>query len=376
MSFVSTASFLDTETVFTAVSPARVSPRSSAAWNVTSTSDPRTDAGWDRLVASHPSANVFHTSAWANVLAKTYGHRPVYLRCSQFDRLAALVPMMEVRSPLTGVRGVCVPFADFCEPLLFGAADPSRVCDAIAKVARSRRWEYAEIRGDTSEDSSFAGKATFLAHILDLRQGLDACAHAFSSSVRRAIRKAERSDLEVDASSTLESMRDFYQLHARTRRRLGLPPQPFAFFQHIQREIIDRGLGLTVVATRESKPIAGAVFLKLQNRALYKFGASDERAQEFRASNLVIWHGIKRLMESGVDSLHFGRTSPGDEGLRRFKLGWGAREEVLNYHRFRTRSNRWAPAHRGALSLPRAVCSRMPIALNRILGAAIYPHLD
>jgi lipid II:glycine glycyltransferase (peptidoglycan interpeptide bridge formation enzyme) len=226
------------------------------------------------------------------------------------------------------------------------------------------------------DSSRTAADPTFLTHILDLRDGADACWHRFSSPVRRAIRKAERSGLQIDTSSTIESMRDFYRLHTRTRRRHGLPPQPFEFFEQIQREIIDRGLGLTVVASKSSTPISAAVFFRIGERALYKFGASDERHQEFRPANLVIWQGIRHLTQSGAASLHFGRTSPGDEGLRRFKLGWGAREVPLDNHQFRPDSNQWTPVHHRSLTLPKFAFSVFPTPLNRLLGAALYRHLD
>src|SRR5437899_6057879 len=80
--------------------------------------DPVNDPGWDHVVALHRDASCFHTSAWAKVLHQSYSHRPFYLHFSCGRRLAALLPLMEVRSPLTGRRGVCLPFSDACEPLM------------------------------------------------------------------------------------------------------------------------------------------------------------------------------------------------------------------------------------------------------------------
>src|SRR5256886_8339124 len=81
--------------------------------------DPINDPGWDHVVALHRDAGCFHTSAWAKVLHKTYNHQPFYLQFSGRHRLAAMIPLMEVRSLFTGCRGVCLPFSDACEPLIF-----------------------------------------------------------------------------------------------------------------------------------------------------------------------------------------------------------------------------------------------------------------
>ena len=74
--------------------------------------DPLHEPAWNHVAALHRDAGCFHTSAWARVLHQTYKHRPFYLHFSCGGRLAALVPLMEVRSPFTGRRGVCLPFSD------------------------------------------------------------------------------------------------------------------------------------------------------------------------------------------------------------------------------------------------------------------------
>src|SRR6202035_1144695 len=140
--------------------------------------------------------------------------------------------------------------------------------------------------------------------------------------------------LTVEVNKTGEGMKDFYRLHARTRRRHGLPPQPFSFFTNIQKEIIEGGLGFIVLAKYYATPVAAAVFLHSGEKGLFKFGASDERAQLLRGNNFVMWEGIKHLISKGLKSVHFGRTSMNNSGLRQFKLSWGTEEEVIEYFRF------------------------------------------
>ena len=112
------------------------------------TVDPLENGEWDSLLPPFPDATAFHTSAWARVLARTYGHKPLYLRFDRAGQPVALVPLMEVRSALTGRRGVCLPFTDCCAPLI----DDSRFEDAIAakliEIAADRNWKYAELRGN------------------------------------------------------------------------------------------------------------------------------------------------------------------------------------------------------------------------------------
>ncbi len=86
-----------------------------------------------------------------------------------------------------------------------------------------------------------------------------------------------------------------------------------------------------VIARLQSVPVAGAVFFKFGRKGLFKFGASDRSLQRLRANDLVMWSAIEELVRQGAESLHFGRTSICNEGLRRFKLGWGAEEDRIHY---------------------------------------------
>src|SRR5206468_5936890 len=159
--------------------------------------DPLHEPAWDHVTALHRDAGCFHTTAWARVLHQTYKHRPFYLQFLHGRTLAALVPLMEVRSPFTGRRGVCLPFSDACEPLIFDPDATTLVADQLVRFARGRRWRYLEIRGVKSLRLAASPVAQFYGHTLDLLSGTEELITSFSSPVRRAIRKAERSGVSA-----------------------------------------------------------------------------------------------------------------------------------------------------------------------------------
>jgi lipid II:glycine glycyltransferase (peptidoglycan interpeptide bridge formation enzyme) len=283
---------------------------------------------------------------------------------------------MEVASPFTGRRGVSMPFSDFCAPLVFDGWGQESLMERLLELGRERKWRYFELRGGRETLPTPAAAEKYYGHKLDLSIGMEELFARFQSPVRRAIRKAEKSGLAVEATKTRKAMVDFYGLHVRTRRRHGLPPQPLTFFLNIHEAIIKTGLGFIVLAQRETKPIAAAVFLHSGATALYKYGASDERIQEFRGNNLVMWEGIRRLAGQGLKTLHFGRTSIENDSLRRFKLSWGTKEEIIEYFRFAFRPNMWVNSCRNASQFDNRLFRRLPLVVNRVAGGLIYPHLD
>jgi Acetyltransferase (GNAT) domain len=338
--------------------------------------NPVHEPAWDHVIALHRDACCFHTSAWAKVLHQTYGHKPFYLQFSRGRRLAALVPVMEVCSPFTGRRGVCLPFSDSCEPLVFDPEAIGPVRGELLRFAHERRWKYVEIRGSKSFPLASSSTARFYGHRLDLRSGAEEVVGRFASPVRRAIRKAVRSGVSAAVVRNREAVGEFYRLHVQTRRRHGLPPQPASFFLNIYEHIVKAGLGFIVLAHHGSRPIAAAVFFRFGKNALYKYGASDKKFQELRANNLVMWQAIQFLARNGAEKLHFGRTECQNDGLRRFKLSWGTEEEIIDYFRVDPLGRKClvaAPSHSG---FHKEVFARLPLAVNRLAGSMIYPHLD
>lgn len=338
--------------------------------------DPLAGDTWDEIVTAHADHSVFHRSAWARVLAETYGHQPHYLEISSSGRRVALIPLMEVASWVTGRRGVSLPFSDFAGPLWIDRQQSSRVYKALLKLAAKQKWKHLEIRGDCAMPHEITPFRSYESHHLDLRPGTETITRNLEASVRRAIRKAENRGIRASADNSSDAINTFYDLHSRTRRRHGLPPQPAGFFRAIFKHLIEKGLGTVILAKLGDTAVAGAVFLQYGNRAIYKFGASDTEHWPSRPNHAVMWKAIRTLVETGCDELQFGRTASNDQGLLRFKRSWGAQSKPVSYFRHDCRTHVWLSAgHQPAESHP-LIFGNLPIACNRIAGRVIYPHLD
>ena len=339
--------------------------------------DPLGYRGWDALLASHPGRSFFHGTAWARVLHDTYGHRPCYFCRFEGDELAELLPVMEVSSLWTGRRGVSLPFSDFCEPLSRTGGGAPALYEAALAHGREQGWRYLERRGGIPEGTGGTPSLAFYGHVIDLEARVDALFDRLEGAVRRGIRKAEGAGLRVEFGADQSAMCAFYALHCLTRRRHGLPPQPFRFFQNIVRQVLSQGQGFIVLARVADRPIAAAVFFHGGRQAIYKFGASDRAFQQLRPNNLLMWEAIKRCSAGGFSSLHLGRTSLANEGLRRFKMAFGAREEKMNYFKYDFVAQRYVTdVDRATGSWVNGVFRRLPPPLLRLAGRVLYPHLS
>ncbi len=336
--------------------------------------NPARQPEWDSLLAAHPHSSFFHSAAWAEVLSATYGFAPHYFTIQSAGALQSLLPLMEVNSWLTGRRGVSLPSTDDCEPFYSGDEAFKNVFQTVTDLGRARGWKYVEFRGGRKLFGDAPASVVFYGHELDLTGDEEQLSGRVDNAVRRAIRKAEKTGVTVEVLDTFAAVEQFYSLLCQTRKKHGMPPQPFAFFRNIHKHIVSRKLGVVILARFEGRPVAGAVYFRLGRRAIYKYGASDEAFQNLRGNNLVMWEAIKWHARQGCHSLHLGRTSLTNEGLRRFKLGWGAAEQRIEYVKYDLRQQCFVTDRDEASGWHNRFFNRMPIFVSRLVGASLYRH--
>ena len=330
---------------------------------------------WNESLRSLPGYSFFHTSSWTEALHRSYGYKPFYFTISEGGALSALLPCMDINSALTGKRGVSLPFTDYCEPLVSGAAQFQELFAAAIAFGKRQSWKYLEFRGGETFLKSEQPSEWHYGHTLDLTAGPRKIFAGLRDSNRRNIRKAEKESIDVTLHATPDALKAFCRLNAITRREHGLPPQPRRFFQCVYDHILAKDMGFIVLASFRGAPIAANVYFCFGDQILYKYGASDRAFQHLRASNLVMWEAIKWGCDRGYRSLCFGRTEPDNEGLRQFKAGWGARERLIKYYRFDLQKGAFIKTPMIINPLYRKIFSKLPIPALNMLGSILYRHM-
>ena len=336
--------------------------------------NPTQDANWDRLLALHPGRSFFHKAAWAKVLEEAYGFVPSYFTVVRNGEVQSMLPIMEVDSRLTGRRGVALPFTDDCEPLCSDDKSSGELVKSVMAFGRSRGWKYLEFKGGRKLLNGSPASLLYYGHRLNLVEDEDLMFSRLASSVRRAIRKAKKSGLTVEISNGLDAMRVFHGLQCETRKKHGLPPQSFDFFRNIQQHVLSQNLGVTVVARHQGRPVAAAIHFHDGPLAVYKYGASNRTFQHLRGNNLVMWEAIKWHARNGSTVLDLGRASLGNQGLRRFKLGWGAEERLIEYFKYDLRGNRFITDTDESSGWHNRLFKALPSVISRAIGAVLYRH--
>jgi CelD/BcsL family acetyltransferase involved in cellulose biosynthesis len=286
------------------------------------------DARWVEFVESRPEAMLFHHPAWAGLLSDCYGFRAMAVALD--DRggtITAGMPVIEVGRPFGRPRWVSLPFTDHCPPLGERTADLVR---GLAELERFRALAGIEVRAPLPGEAIVRQNAAHVRHELALTPGADRIWNGLFKNHRRNVRIAERAGVRI-VRGPASDIEVFYQLHLRTRRRLGVPIQPRRFFRLLRERILEPGLGFVLTAYSGETPVASAVFGSHNGAVIYKYSARDERFAKLDANYLLLWSAIRNASESGSRTFDLGRSDLDQPLLRGFKDGWGAREELLGY---------------------------------------------
>jgi hypothetical protein len=226
--------------------------------------------------------------------------------------------------------------------LASGGLRPSDVKLVLADLLKTRSSSiWIKANHDRSEiwEKGLVPEAKILwrrVEVVDLEGGYERVRQRFHSSARRAIRKAERSDVSVECDTSGRCVSTFYDLYLSwTKRRAeetGLPAwlttrlarrrQPLRNFK-----IIAAALGENCriwVARYRGEAVASIITLVFGQHAVYWSGYSDKAlAGPIRANNLLQGLAIQDACEAGCRYYSMGESG-GVGPLIQFKQTFGA----------------------------------------------------
>ena len=329
------------------------------------------DERWTRFVERAPGALPFHHPSWARLLADCYGYRPFALVLQDGDGVAVGIPVIEIRTVLGRRRWISLPFTDYLPPLARSEHLVPLLVSEMGAARQAQRISQVEIRAAVTDLAARPQPSGFL-HVLRLAPDPAKVFRTFHrSQVQQRIGKAERDGVTVQrASSKVDLTQTFYELHLETRHRLGVPIQPRRYFDLLWERIVKPGHGFVLLAYWKAMPIAAAVFLAWNGTVTYKYSASRQEFWRLRPNNLIIWNGIRWGCENGFHTFDFGRTEPGNEGLRSFKSGWGTSEQPLTYSLLAGTTPTQAITR--AAEMLRRPIQTMPAWFCRLIGELAY----
>jgi lipid II:glycine glycyltransferase (peptidoglycan interpeptide bridge formation enzyme) len=334
---------------------------------------------WDDFVTQHPLGTVYHFSAWQDVIKKTYGYQALYhLLVDDNSNLQAAISSLLVKSRLTGNRIISYPFSDNCDPLVGNSEELDVLLGAIKKSKAESNANFIEVRFGRAHEfiNNFHVSREYFNHLLPLDRTPEELFQSFHKScIQRGIKKALKQRLEIITGENEHDLKAFYRLHIMTRKKHGVPIQPFRFFKNLWNVLAPRDMLTLLLARHQDRFIASIIVLWFKGMGHYKYGASDDGFLHLRANQLLLWEAIRQAQEKGCSCFDLGRASVANKELNQYKGRWGTIKAPLYYLR--------APQGQkvGALmesskehAFVKGMMKRMPVPLIRMSGELFYKH--
>jgi hypothetical protein len=276
---------------------------------------------------------------------------------------------------------VCLPGAQACDPLVSNQHEYDQLVAFALDFMQRHHTKSLELR--TSQhfrlDSRKFGREMkeYSCFILNLDRDLQALESSLKKdSIRRRIKKASASGLQLVLGESLNDVKYFYRLYLHLRKNLGLLPQPYLFFSNMF-IIMSKYKKIDILHAKYNNQIVSSlIILKYKDTVHYEFGASRLDMMHLGISPFLLWEAIKKAKHDGYKRFDFGRTSDDNTSLVQFKLKWGTTCEALPYY-FIPGLGNMATIRRKSLSkamMSYAIHSSPPV-LCQLMGRTLYKHL-
>jgi len=325
------------------------------------------------FIQTNPKANIFHHPSWMELIRECYGYSPSIVVLADGDgSLRAGLPFMKVNSPITGRRWVSLPFSDYCNPLYRDEVALEELTCQLIPIFRSSSLKKMEIRWCLPQQLGIEQLSEFVLHTIKLDPDPMQVSKHFKRTHLQNIHTAEERGVTVKFGDQLDHLKIFYNLQLETRKRHGVPAQPWKYFELLWQHIIKAGMGFVLLATKDNEFIAGMIYLAWGRTLIAKYAASREDRFNLRPNNLLFWEGIRWGCKNGYDVFDMGRTEVENAGLRNFKSRWGAVEKPLYYSTISSKQHKHS---NGRLEhILHSVIQHSPLWVCRILGELLYKH--
>lgn len=329
-------------------------------------------AEWDGFVRHQPGWTHFHLFGWKQVLERVFGHQCLYLCARGEDgALAAVLPLVRVRSLLFGHYLVSMPFVNYGGALGKAPAVEALVREA-AGVAGREGVKLLELRSRIPLATDLPVSHRKVTVLLDLPDKVETLSQGLGAKLRSQIRRPEKEGVTVAFGA--DQLDAFYRVFARHMRDLGTPVQSRSFFQSVLATFGDAvWLGCAYLG---GHPVAAGCGFRWEDEFEITW-ASSLRAHNAIAPNMLLyWRFMERCVAEGVRTFNFGRCTPGS-GTHRFKRQWGGRDEPLWWYQ-------WTPSGQpggtpspddAAYAWGPRLWRRLPLSLATALGPRIVKYV-
>jgi FemAB-related protein (PEP-CTERM system-associated) len=326
---------------------------------------------WNSFVHAHPDGTFFHRFEWRDLLAAAFGHKTHYLLAERGGRVAAILPLVEMRSLIFGCAFTSTPFCVYGGVLASDETARKALEDRACELARAAGASHLEMRNRAPVNKDWPHKSLYVTFRKAIGADHDANMKEIPRKQRAEVRRGQKLGLQSRIDSDTATL---YRLYSQSLRNLGTPVFSGSYLRALQSTFGGDCEVLTV--TSAGVPVSSVMSFYFRDEVLPYYGGGSLEARKVSANDFMYWEVMRRAADRGCRMFDFGRSRR-DSGSYSFKKHWGFQEEPLHYEYALIRAGevpQLNPTNRKYATVI-AAWRRMPVWLTRILGPPLARHL-
>jgi FemAB-related protein (PEP-CTERM system-associated) len=281
---------------------------------------------WDAYVQAHAGGTVFHSTAWLEILQRSYNRPYHHLAVKQDGKIRGLVSLYRVRG-LSGKKSLySLPFTAYGGILSDGAEVSRQLHDECLALAKREDAGMVHLRNTVASGLELPGTDLNVQFTKALPQTEEACLESIPRKSRATVRKSMLNHgLSYEVNGDWELL---WELSAVNLKKLGTPAFPKKFFRVIMERMGEKadilfvkyqGRAVCGVMTFYFKDVCNPYF----SGALGEFNFTGANNYMYYA---LMLHGLKR----GCKEFDFGKSRRGS-GSFDFKRNMGFEPRTLPF---------------------------------------------
>lgn len=328
---------------------------------------------WDNYVRNCQFGTPQHLFAWKQVMEEAFHSRTHYLLAEENGSLQGVLPLIHVRSPLTGnymtslPGGICTESDEAARLLFEHARELVIKQNARYLILRDgrRKWDLPDT--EVNEEH-----VTFL---LVIPSDLEELKHRMKKRNRQVINQTHNHGMS--GKFGIANLDEYYPIYSRAMRELGTPTLGLRFLKIVAARFPGELELITIL--HQSKIIGGGFIHPFRDTVFCLWSGLLHEEYKHHPSYLLYWKAVSYAHHNGYLLVDLGRCQKNSGGYV-FKRGFGGKELQL-YQQVYLNGRNKAPevgAERKADSKYRlftSVWRHLPLPVTEILGPLLRRQL-
>lgn len=271
---------------------------------------------WDKAVSESVNGLIYCYSWYLDIVCPGW----MALATANYDVIFPLTARKKLR-----INYLFPPYFTQQLGLFFKHPDDEKLFPAFLKKA-SEKFSYIEININAQNKTvpaSFNPKKN-LNHILDLSPAYQSLSAKYSENLRRNLKKSAAANLQIKFNEEISALITLFRKN-KGMAISNLKDKDYHVLQKLANTCVKKGQAFCYGVYSKNSLIAGAFFLKDNQRIIFLFSANSEKGKEVGAIPFLINYVIQKY---AAQNMLFDFEGSNDSNLARFYKGFGSSESV------------------------------------------------